>query len=627
MSQRSNSSLSTLVHGYIGQFQRKNKLFHHFDSVLINLCISYCRTQLQSDDINFERIKKIGRGAFGSIYEIKKRDTATTYAMKQFHKHKLTSTDSVEMIMSERNILVALNSKFVITLKYAFVDSKCCCLILDLMEGGDLKYHLQRDDTFNEERTKFYAAEILLGLEHIHSKGIIYRDLKLENILLDINGHCKISDFGLSVQTNVNEKIRGYAGTAGYVAPESILGMYYDITIDYFSFGVLIYRCLCGSKPFWTKKDKKRAKKRERIRKHAILDRNTIEMEPSFPAEFFSLNVCLRSIVKGLLCKNAKNRLGSGIDGIMNIKQHPWFDSIDFHMMAYGELNAPFLPDINEINSMMTRRNILETDDNDTEQIDINLSIAKQLIGFDYDGVSFKSKSDWFKPGNIVKIYNLKRANEFNDEIAEIVGYFLEDTERWPVQIIRTDTKLAIKTENLRLISVCVNMEYNCYEKMKLNNYTEFEMSIFCIMIKWVKCIRLISCLNENQYELYDDNYYDYIVNNDCIKLIKLFVGKYLSFYDEVVKLFDICTDNNDLKSITYISSEWTLTLYINDNKCVYQMYNGIWNIEGDQLLIEYRNSDNKVVAERFDIWELISAKQIKNNQDSTIFFEHNFVR
>ncbi|ETO03866.1 rhodopsin kinase, partial [Reticulomyxa filosa] len=116
---------------------------------------------------------------------------------------------------------------------------------MDLMAGGDLKYHLNMDKQFSEERSRFYAAEVLLGLEHIHSKGIIYRDLKLENVLLDSRGHCKISDLGLAVKMETGG-VRGYAGTPGYTAPEVVLSLHYDTIADFFSFGVMIYRFLCG---------------------------------------------------------------------------------------------------------------------------------------------------------------------------------------------------------------------------------------------------------------------------------------------------------------------------------------------------------------------------------------------
>jgi serine/threonine protein kinase len=119
---------------------------------------------------------------------------------------------------------------------------------MDLMLGGDLKFHLINAGRFTEKRARFYAAEVLLGLEHVHNASIIYRDMKLENVLLDHLGHCRISDLGLAVVTKT--KIKGYAGTPGYTAPEMIKNKLYGPSADIFSFGVMLYRMLCGSKPF-----------------------------------------------------------------------------------------------------------------------------------------------------------------------------------------------------------------------------------------------------------------------------------------------------------------------------------------------------------------------------------------
>ena len=132
---------------------------------------------------------------------------------------------------------------------------------MDLMLGGDLKHHLNNEGTFSVDRTRFHTAQMLLGLDHIHKKGIVYRDLKLENVLVDEYGHIKISDLGLAITVNKTGKIRGgYAGTPGYIAPEVILGTPYNHLADYFSLGVMVYRCLCGKKPFErrNRKNKKR---------------------------------------------------------------------------------------------------------------------------------------------------------------------------------------------------------------------------------------------------------------------------------------------------------------------------------------------------------------------------------
>jgi len=291
----------------------------------------------------FRPMRMLGRGAFGTVNACRKRDTGRLYAMKQINKGRVQATDSIDAVMSERDFLSRMDSIFVTSLKYAFTTSDRLYLIMDLMTGGDLKFHLNQCGKFEENRCRFYAAQILLGIEHIHSKGIIYRDLKLENVLVDGRGHIKISDLGLAVL--ITDNPRGYAGTPGYTAPEVVLTQYYDEKVDFFSFGVLVYRTLCGKKPFEKKKGGKDGK---RVANSSVeLDRNVVEMFPRFDNSAFTSKT--RNICRGLLCKNARDRLGE--QGFDEIKRHPWFACIDWNMLESGLLVSPYTPPHNEINA------------------------------------------------------------------------------------------------------------------------------------------------------------------------------------------------------------------------------------------------------------------------------------
>ena len=161
---------------------------------------------------------------------------------------------ALDNVLEERNVLTMMKSHFVTNLKYGLQDEDTLFLIMDLMLGGDLKFHLINAGRFTEKRARFYAAQVLLGLEHVHRLSIIYRDMKLENVLLDHSGNCRLSDLGLAVVTKV--KIKGYAGTPGYTAPEMIKNKLYGPAADIFSYGVMLYRMLCGSKPFKGKVDR-----------------------------------------------------------------------------------------------------------------------------------------------------------------------------------------------------------------------------------------------------------------------------------------------------------------------------------------------------------------------------------
>jgi len=196
---------------------------------------------------------------------------------------------------------------------------------MDLMLGGDLKYHLrQAQGRFSERRARFYAAEVLLGLEQLHQQKIIYRDLKFENVLLDSFGHCRLSDMGLARVTD--QKIRGYAGTPGYAAPEMMHGHRYGQSVDIFSFGVLLYRMLMGTKPFDGKD----------------LDEAVYHNKPIFPKDRLSKNAI--RILDALLQKKPENRLGCGPRGIQEIKEHVFFEKIDWGLIEAGYIDPPFIP-------------------------------------------------------------------------------------------------------------------------------------------------------------------------------------------------------------------------------------------------------------------------------------------
>jgi len=343
--------------------------------------------------VSFNTLRVLGRGAFGFVNACIKKNTGHIYAMKCINKKRVMATDSVETIMSERNFLSDMTSNFVTGLKYAVQDSNTLYLIIDLMVGGDLKFHLNKEGRFNIERSRFYASEVLLGLQHIHSKGIIYRDIKLENVLLDNHGHCKISDLGLAVRSK--SSVRGYAGTPGYTAPEVCLQQSYDACADFFSFGVMVYRFLSGRKPFQLRPshhaspqhgDKDGAKKDGKDQKgggpHRTgneLDKNVVEIEPEYPDRYFTPSA--RSLLKGLMCKNPRNRLCSFVE----IKNHPWFAAkIDFGLLESGNLPPPFIPNQDEINADSLRHIGRPPNDDKYKDVEITSSFEKSLSKFPY---------------------------------------------------------------------------------------------------------------------------------------------------------------------------------------------------------------------------------------------------
>ena len=201
------------------------------------------------------------------------------------------------------------------------------------LAGGELFQHLKKFGTFDEEKVRFYGAQIALALEYLHKKGIIYRDLTPENILMDENGYLKLADFGMAKKLKENEKTLSFCGTPEYLAPEIITMEGHDKTVDWWSFGILLFEMLYGKSPFYM----------ENINKMYDL----IKTSPvKFPKKI-NLSEEAKDIIQKLLEKNPKKRLGSK-GGIEEIKKHPFFAKIDFNLIEQKKVEAPFIPEVNK---------------------------------------------------------------------------------------------------------------------------------------------------------------------------------------------------------------------------------------------------------------------------------------
>ncbi|KAK8901008.1 hypothetical protein QC760_010464 [Botrytis cinerea] len=300
----------------------------------VHVEISFQRTEKRHygpDD--FQILKLIGKGTFGQVYQVRKKDTKRIYAMKVLQKKVIVQKKEVAHTVGERNILVrtaTADSPFIVGLKFSFQTPTDLYLVTDYMSGGELFWHLQKEGRFDEQRAKFYIAELILALEHLHKHDIVYRDLKPENILLDANGHIALCDFGLSkANLTKNATTNTFCGTTEYLAPEVLLDEAgYTKMVDFWSLGVLVFEMCCGWSPFYAEDTQQMYK-------------NIAFGKVRFPRD--TLTTEGRNFVKGLLNRNPKHRLGA-TDDAEELKRHPFFQDIDWDALTKKLITPPFKP-------------------------------------------------------------------------------------------------------------------------------------------------------------------------------------------------------------------------------------------------------------------------------------------
>lgn len=283
----------------------------------------------------FELLKVLGQGSYGKVFLVKKiigNDKGCLYAMKVLKKATLKVRDR-QRTKTERDILTEVEHPFIVKLHYAFQTEGKLYLVLDFMRGGDLYNRLSKEQCWKlkEADVRFYVAELVLALDHLHKLGVIYRDLKPENLLLDSDGHIALTDFGLSKENFNHRRSYSVCGTWEYMAPEVLCGKGYDYSVDWWSLGVLMFEMLVGVCPF------EGENKKETMAK---VMKSTIEYPDSLSSESISL-------LQGLLKRNPVKRFGS-MDGwkAEEIKRHVFFDSINWSDLYQKTITPPFKPTI-----------------------------------------------------------------------------------------------------------------------------------------------------------------------------------------------------------------------------------------------------------------------------------------
>lgn len=288
------------------------------------------RTKITLHD--FEFLKILGKGTFGKVILCRERNTKRICAMKILKKSLIVAKNEVQHTQTENKVLRSIKHPFITSLIYAFQTTDRLCLVMEYVNGGELFFHLTREKRFTEERAKFYTAEVCLAIGFLHDNNIIYRDIKLENILLDNEGHVKLVDFGLcKMDMTIDSTTDTFCGTPEYLAPEILTesnGNGYNRSVDWWAVGVLLYEMLIGRLPFANTDVK-------------ILFQKIINDKAEIP---MFLSPEARSILVQLLEKDPIRRLGASMLDYKELQWHRFFSNLNWNFLLLKQVEPPFKP-------------------------------------------------------------------------------------------------------------------------------------------------------------------------------------------------------------------------------------------------------------------------------------------
>ncbi|KAL0223757.1 hypothetical protein P9112_003147 [Eukaryota sp. TZLM1-RC] len=297
-----------------------------------NLSRSPSRNHLGDVEENdFDIRRTIGTGSFASVKLAVHKPTGTFVAIKSMKKSLLIQMKQIQHVRNERSILHSIRHPFIVNLLGTYQDDIYVHVIMDFVNGGELFHYLRKQEKFSLETTKFYAAQIVLALDYLHSHQICYRDLKPENLLLDHRGYLRICDFGFAKK--VDDRTFTICGTPEYLAPEVIQNRGHSMAVDWWSLGILIYEMLAGFPPFSGETP------------YAIYS-SILSNRLCFPRHFDAIT---RDLIKRLLTHDKSRRLGNLRAGARDVMAHKFFRGVQWKQIFTRQLPAPFVPKVRSI--------------------------------------------------------------------------------------------------------------------------------------------------------------------------------------------------------------------------------------------------------------------------------------
>ncbi|PSR79212.1 kinase-like domain-containing protein [Coniella lustricola] len=282
---------------------------------------------------HFRLARVVGRGAFGKVRIVERKDTNLSFALKYIRKDEVVRSESVRNIIRERRMLEHVNHPFICNLRYSFQDIEYMYLVVDLMSGGDLRFHISRK-TFTEDAVRFWISELGCALRYIHGQGIIHRDVKPDNVLLDADGHVHLTDFNVASDIIPGKVLTSKSGTLAYLAPEVYAGKGYDRRADWWSLGVLFYECIYNKRPF------------EGNSENAL---STViqAANPKYPITQPPVSLPCLYAIKDALTADTNKRLGHTWESFIH---HEFFRIINFEALERKEIEPVFVPSSEKTN-------------------------------------------------------------------------------------------------------------------------------------------------------------------------------------------------------------------------------------------------------------------------------------
>uniref|UniRef100_A0A674D5X9 protein kinase C n=1 Tax=Salmo trutta TaxID=8032 RepID=A0A674D5X9_SALTR len=350
---------------------------------LKEVCLDTGKSASSLGLVDFDLLSVIGRGSYAKVLLVRLKKTERIYAMKVVKKELVNDDEDIDWVQTEKHVFEqASNHPFLVGLHSCFQTESRLFFIIEYVNGGDLMFHMQRQRKIPEEHARFYSAEISLALNYLHERGIIYRDLKLDNVLLESEGHIKLTDYGMCKEgLRPGDTTSTFCGTPNYIAPEILRGEDYGFSVDWWALGVLMFEMMAGRSPF------------DIVGSTDNPDQNTedylfqviLEKQIRIPR---SLSVKAASVLKGFLNKEPKERLGCHPQtGFADIMGHPFFRNVDWDLMEQKQVAPPFKPNISgefgldSFDTQFTNEPIQLTPDDDDVVKKIDQS---EFEGFEY---------------------------------------------------------------------------------------------------------------------------------------------------------------------------------------------------------------------------------------------------